>query len=68
MDNSKFYVTTFCNFAHRLEDGKPLDHECYVIPPSFLKQERENDTWPQGEREQWSRVRRIHRGIRTRIE
>ncbi len=38
MSNS-FYVTTFCNFAHRLKDGKPLNHECYVLPPRALRLE-----------------------------
>ena len=23
-----FYVTTYCNFAHRLIDGAPIGHEC----------------------------------------
>jgi hypothetical protein len=38
-----FYVTTFCNFAHRLKDGKPINHECYIIPPELLRLEMEAD-------------------------
>ena len=34
------YLTTFCNRRHRLEDGKPIKHECYVIPPKLLNLER----------------------------
>lgn len=38
-----FYVTTRCNFAHRLSDGKPIAHECDVIPPAALAAEMEGD-------------------------
>lgn len=40
---SKFYVTTFCNHAHRLEDGKPIEHQCYVMPTEALLAERKGD-------------------------
>jgi hypothetical protein len=33
------YITTFCNFAHRLKDGKPVEHECYIIRPNMLQME-----------------------------
>jgi hypothetical protein len=35
------YVTTYCNHAHRLSDGKPIDHNCYVLPPAALQLERD---------------------------
>lgn len=44
MKNSKrfgLYVTTFCNFAHDLSDGVPINHGCYVIPPNALIAEME---------------------------
>jgi hypothetical protein len=34
------YCTTYCNFGHRLSDGKPVAHECYVLPPRALEAER----------------------------
>jgi len=37
------YCTTYCNHAHRLSDGKPVGHECYVLPPAALQAEREGD-------------------------
>lgn len=37
------YVSTYCNHAHRMADGKPIKHECYVLPPLALKLEREGD-------------------------
>jgi hypothetical protein len=41
MDYSKIYCTSFCNKGHLL-DGRPVDHECYVIPPEMLKAEMED--------------------------
>lgn len=35
------YLTSYCNQYHRLSDGKPVEHECYVIPPEALEAERE---------------------------
>lgn len=35
------YVTTYCNKPHRMSDGKPVAHECYVLPPAALQAERE---------------------------
>ena len=35
--------TTYCNFPHRLKDGKPIGHECYIIPPAALQAERDGD-------------------------
>lgn len=35
------YATTFCNKAHRIADGKPVDHECYILDPVVLDAE----TW-----------------------
>ena len=36
---SDFYVTTFCNRAHRKRDGRPINHECYILRPESLKLE-----------------------------
>lgn len=35
------YVTTFCNQAHRLWDGKPIAHCCYVLRVDALIAERD---------------------------
>ena len=35
------YVTTFCNWPHRLSDGKPIGHNCYVLDPVKLRLEAE---------------------------
>ena len=40
---SRVYCTTYCNHGHRLSDGKPVNHECYVLPPAALEAERAGD-------------------------
>ena len=39
---SEIYCTSFCNFGHRLKDGKPVEHECYIIRPEMLRMEHEH--------------------------
>lgn len=43
MAHAPFYVSTYCNKAHNLKTGRPIEHECYVIPPAALQAEREGD-------------------------
>lgn len=33
------YISSYCNRAHDLADGKPIAHECYCLNPSALRQE-----------------------------
>ncbi len=35
------YCTSYCNGYHRLSDGKPVGHQCYILPPEALRLERE---------------------------
>lgn len=37
------YCTTFCNQAHRIDNGHPVNHECYILKPEALKAEMEGD-------------------------
>ena len=37
------YLTTYCNHGHRTSDGKPVEHECHVLPPKAIQAEREGD-------------------------
>lgn len=39
----KVYCTTYCNHGHVLDNGKPVNHECYVLPPAALAAERAGD-------------------------
>lgn len=33
------YATTFCNQGHRLRDGKPVGHNCYILDAGVLETE-----------------------------
>jgi hypothetical protein len=35
------YATTFCNRGHKLSNGYPVGHECYVLDRKKLADERE---------------------------
>ncbi len=35
----KLYVTSFCNFGHWLDNGRPIGHECYILRPKDLQRE-----------------------------
>lgn len=37
------YCTSFCNSGHRMSDGKPVGHECVVLPVRALRAERAGD-------------------------
>lgn len=37
------YCTTFCNFGHFVETGRPVGHECYILDPVKLARERDGD-------------------------
>lgn len=36
---SEIYCPSYCNRGHEVETGKPVGHECYVLPPRALKLE-----------------------------
>jgi len=40
---SEVFCTSFCNFGHDLQTGRPVDHECYILPPKALQAERAGD-------------------------
>lgn len=42
-DNKPVYCTTYCNFGHYVKTGRPVGHECRIIPPKALKAEMEGD-------------------------
>lgn len=37
------YLSSYCNHGHRLSDGKPVNHECRIIPPKALELERDGE-------------------------
>ena len=64
---SAYYVSTYCNFAHRVKDGKPIAHECRIIPPAALKAEMDGDCATAIEIMQKSPVRMMRRGVRASL-
>lgn len=38
-DMGAIHCSTYCNFWHRVRDGKPIEHECRIISPAALKAE-----------------------------
>lgn len=63
-----FYVTTFCNHAHRLADGKPIGHECYVLPTAALHAERAGKIGVAVEELGKWKKRKKHRGVKDAAE
>jgi hypothetical protein len=41
--SARVYVSTYCNFGHYVASGKPVAHECRVIPPAALRAEMDGD-------------------------
>lgn len=37
------YMTTFCNHAHDVRTGRPIDHECYYLNTKALQAEMDGD-------------------------
>lgn len=59
------YVTTFCNRAHRVKDGKPIQHECRVIPPKAIEYEMAGDYSQAMEVLRTTPVRIMRRGVKS---
>ena len=58
------YCSTFCNNAHRLYDGKPVNHQCFVLPTEMLYAEQRGDfARAQLVMTKWKK-RRIHNGVK----
>ena len=58
------YFSSFCNQPHRMSDGKPVGHECYVLPTEALCAERDGDV-PRAQRvlANWKN-RRVRKGVK----
>lgn len=39
----RYYCTSYCNHPHRVRDGYPIGHECYILPPAALRAEIAGD-------------------------
>jgi hypothetical protein len=64
MSKPEVYLTSFCNHRHRLSDGKPVEHECFILPTEALHAERAGDTEKATEILSGWKKRRTHRGLK----
>lgn len=62
----KVYATTYCNHGHALENGKPVNHECYVLPPGALEAERAGDFELAARIISAAKPLQIHRGVHAK--
>ncbi len=60
MTKVALYLTSFCNKLHRLSDGKPVEHECYVLNVDTLRREQRGEDCKGLE----VRTEHIHRGLK----
>ena len=60
------FCTTYCNHGHVLETGKPVEHECYVLPPEALLAEQQADFERAAMLISMAKPLQIHRGLRGR--
>ena len=61
------FCTSFCNKGHRLSDGKPVEHECYILPPEAIKFEIMGDFEKANEILSNQKRRVVHQGVKTKI-
>jgi hypothetical protein len=43
MSAPRVYCTTYCNFGHNVTTGRPIGHQCRIIPPKALLAEMSGD-------------------------
>lgn len=56
------YTTSFCNKPHCLYTGKPISHECFIIPVQVLELEMIGDMDAANDIMQTATLQR-HRGL-----
>jgi hypothetical protein len=59
------FCTSFCNKGHRVSDGKPIGHECYILPPEALEAERMGDFEKANKVLSNQKGRRVHQGVKS---
>lgn len=57
------YSPRLCNKPHRLDDGKPIKHKCYVMPTEYLIAEKRGDKARADEIVAGWKKRRRHNGV-----
>ena len=62
---NKTYVSSYCHCAHRMCDGKPIEHKCRIIPPRALLAERSGDFDEAQRIMSLTPVRTMRRGVKA---
>lgn len=62
------YVTTYCNKPHSEISGKPIGHECYVLPVEAIRLERAGDYDGAIAVIAAAKPLSVHKGVRPRPE
>lgn len=57
------YCTTYCNHGHCMQTGKPVAHECYVLPAAALAAEYASDYETAIDIISRAQPLRVHRGL-----
>jgi hypothetical protein len=64
VDAAPIYTTTYCNHGHEIEGGRPVGHECYVLPPAAIRAEMRGDFDSAADLIRRAQPLRIHGGVR----
>ena len=64
-ETADVYCSTYCNQAHRVSDGKPIGHECRILPVKALHAEMEGD-YETAISILLHSAKKYHRGLRER--
>ena len=58
------YLSSYCNHGHDLATGKPVNHECVILPVDALLAERDGDFETANEIIFDARPLKTHRGVK----
>lgn len=61
----RIFCTSYCNKGHCLDTGKPVEHECIVIPVKALEYEMDGNI-KRAILEMIDCNRKVHRGIKQK--
>lgn len=60
----KVWCATYCNKAHRTSDGKPIKHECRIIPPRAIAADMAGNAKAASQIMSEAPIRMMQRGVR----
>jgi hypothetical protein len=66
MKKSDCCIASFCGNVHKMDDGRPVDHKCFILPTEALVAERDGDMKRSWQIMQGWKNRRPHNGLRSK--